>query len=331
MNDRYFFNIFLVLFSYLLYASGILTVLMKLLVKKGLYVFNYHSFNTLENDYWRFGSLFLSNYQENFERQIKFFNRFMKGVDTPDFGTVSLAEPKYILTFDDGYKDNCAIALPVLKKYSTPSIFFITTGPVGTNDLLWYDKVRFFYENKKRRRGLGSMVQKKEMKARLTELKKLTAGAFEESLKLIEQKQDPHGPLMMDWDEVKKAHGDGMFVGSHTHTHPILTRLDLEEQKKEIQTSLDMIRKNLNVVPFLFSYPEGDRKSFSKETVDFLKSAGIRYAFTVANGVNLDMETPFHLKRIGIKASDPIPVTALKIIRAALIKAAPGASQEGGK
>ena len=103
MNDRFFFNIILVPFSYFLYLSGILFLLMKLLVKKGLYVFNYHSFNTFENDYWKFGSLFSSNYQDNFAKQINFFDKYMKGVDSFDFGTVHLDKPKYVLTFDDGF------------------------------------------------------------------------------------------------------------------------------------------------------------------------------------------------------------------------------------
>ena len=148
MNDRFFFNLLLVPFSYFLYLSGILFLLMKLLVKKGLYVFNYHSFNTFENDYWKFGSLFSSNYQDNFAKQINFFDKYMKGVDNFDFGTVRLDKPKYVLTFDDGYKDNYQIALPVLKRHAAPAIFFVATGPVGTDDLLWYDKVRFYYENK---------------------------------------------------------------------------------------------------------------------------------------------------------------------------------------
>ena len=133
---------------------------------------------------------------------------------------------------------------------------------------------------------------------------------------------------MMDWDEIKKAHYEGIMIGSHTHTHPVLTRLDLDSQAKEIQVSMDMIQKNVNVVPSVFSYPEGDENSFDQDTIQLLKSAGIRYAFTVTNGVNLDMESPYNLKRIGVKASDPIPVTALKIIRATLYKSGSEVNRE---
>jgi peptidoglycan/xylan/chitin deacetylase (PgdA/CDA1 family) len=301
---------------------------MKIIVKKGLYVFNYHSFNTLENDYWKFGSLFSSNYQDNFAKQIKFFNKYMKGVDNFDFGTAHFGEPKYVLTFDDGYKDNYQVALPVLKRYSTPAIFFVATEPVGTDALLWYDKVRFFYESKKRGKGIASIDRKKELKSRLIELKKMKTAELEDCIKKMEKESEKHGPLMMDWEEIKKAHAQGILIGSHTHTHPILRRLDLDTQAKEIQVSMDMIQKNVNVMPFVFSYPEGDENSFDQDTIQFLKSVGMRYAFTATNGVNLDMGSPFNIKRIGVKASDPVPVTALKIIRATLYKSRSEASRE---
>jgi len=298
MNDRFFFNIFLVLFSSVLYATGILYLLLKLLVKKGLYVFNYHSFNTLENDYWKFGSLFSSNYQNNFARQIRFFDKYMKGVDNFELGSIRLDKPKYVLTFDDGYKDNYQIALPVLKRYSTPAIFFVTTKPVGTNALLWYDKVRYFYENKNKGRGFRSIFRKKELKSRLMELKKMGMVELEDCVNQMEKESEKHGPLMMDWDEIKKAHAEGILIGSHTYTHPILTRLDQDEQTREIQTSLEMIQKNVNVTPWVFSYPEGDENSFSQDAIQYLKNSGIQYAFTTTGGVNLDMSSPFNLKRI---------------------------------
>jgi peptidoglycan/xylan/chitin deacetylase (PgdA/CDA1 family) len=328
MNDRYFFNIFLVLFSSLLYVTGILYVLMKILVKKGLYVFNYHSFNTLENDYWKFGSLFSSNYQENFAKQIKFFDKYMMGIDSFQLDSIPLNKPKYMLTFDDGYKDNCQMALPVLKRNTTPAIFFIATKPIGTDALLWYDMVRYFYESKNRGRGLSPILRKKELKSKLKELKKMGAKKREETLKQMEEESRQHGPLMMDWGDIQKAHAEGILIGSHTHTHPILTSLDRDKQIEEIRASLDLIESHVNVSPCVFSYPEGDESSFNQDTIRFLKSSGILYAFTTTNGVNLDMSSPFHLRRIGVKASDPIPVTALKIIRATLLKGKSAASRE---
>ncbi len=318
MNERYFFNIFLVLFSSILYATGLLHLLLKILVKNGLYIFNYHSFNTLENDYWKFGSLFSSNYQKNFAKQVQFFERYMNPIPNFRLDSVPLDKPNYMLTFDDGYKDNYQVAFPVLKRFSVPAIFFVATKPIGTETILWYDAVRYFYETKYLEEGSRPVLIKKELKSMLIKLKKMGRAEREDRIKKMEKKSKKHQALMMDWSEIQKAHAGGIQIGSHSHSHPILTHLDRDGQIKEIQTSLEMIREKVNVKTQMFSYPEGDEGSFNQDTIQILKSSGIRYAFTTTNGVNHDMESPFNLKRVGIKASDTIPVTALRIIRASL-------------
>lgn len=38
---------------------------------------------------------------------------------------------KVIITFDDGYRDNYRIAMPILDKYKIPATFFVTVGYIG--------------------------------------------------------------------------------------------------------------------------------------------------------------------------------------------------------
>ena len=43
-------------------------------------------------------------------------------------GGVAAAPPFAVLTFDDGYRDNLAHALPVLEKHRAPFTVYVTTG-----------------------------------------------------------------------------------------------------------------------------------------------------------------------------------------------------------
>jgi len=320
MNDRFFINIFLVLFSFVLSLTGVLFLLRKLLVKKGLYIFNYHSFNTLENDYWTFGNLFTSNYRRNFEKQIRLIDKLLKPIDTLHLDDLSLDEPKYLITFDDGYKDNHDIAFPVLKKHNIPSIFFIATGPIGTNDLLWYDEVRYHFEKKDRKKGFFSIRAKKELKRGLSDIKEKGFLSYKDYIGDDQHPTQIHDPLMMDWNEVREAHRHGIQIGCHTHTHPILTQLDRDGQHKEIKISLEKLDNEIGTRSISFAYPQGDATSVNSDTVQLLKDEGIRYAFTTIPGANFDTHSPYHLKRIGIKASDPLPVVKIKIIIASVLE-----------
>jgi peptidoglycan/xylan/chitin deacetylase (PgdA/CDA1 family) len=45
-----------------------------------------------------------------------------------------------LITFDDGYEDNLINALPILKKYSCPAIFFVSTGMLDTDHFFASDQ-----------------------------------------------------------------------------------------------------------------------------------------------------------------------------------------------
>ena len=49
--------------------------------------------------------------------------------------------------------------------------------------------------------------------------------------------------------------------GSHTHTHPNLTDLGINEMKDEFTTSRSIIEENLGVRPHVIAYPKGKYNS----------------------------------------------------------------------
>jgi hypothetical protein len=51
-----------------------------------------------------------------------------------------LPERPLLITFDDGYRDNFDVALPVLRARGLPAVLFVTTGLVDSAGLPWWDR-----------------------------------------------------------------------------------------------------------------------------------------------------------------------------------------------
>ena len=48
-----------------------------------------------------------------------------------------------LITFDDGYEDNYSNALPILKNFLCPAIFFVPTAYIGTSNPFTWDRTKY--------------------------------------------------------------------------------------------------------------------------------------------------------------------------------------------
>jgi peptidoglycan/xylan/chitin deacetylase (PgdA/CDA1 family) len=102
--------------------------------------------------------------------------------------------------------------------------------------------------------------------------------------------------LHMTTPQLRDGMERGTFVyGSHTRTHPFLSRLDTDEAWTEIHDSKMQLEKHLGIEVTTFCYPAGD---FSEETVDLVREAGYRAAVVTPN--RHIPETMLTLHRVGI-------------------------------
>ncbi|MFA5410563.1 MAG: polysaccharide deacetylase family protein [Candidatus Omnitrophota bacterium] len=107
-------------------------------------VLMYHSINTEKNPYM--ARLIVS--PQTFERQIRFLKNNRYNVLPLEEIATLLKEKKKIpprtmaITFDDGYKDNYALAFPILKKYNLPATIFIIVNEVNGPDRLSWKEIR---------------------------------------------------------------------------------------------------------------------------------------------------------------------------------------------
>lgn len=61
-----------------------------------------------------------------------------------------------------------------------------------------------------------------------------------------------------DWEEMRELKEMGWEIGNHTHTHKSFSTLKEEDIIKEIETSQEILKKELGVEPTYFAYPSSD-------------------------------------------------------------------------
>ena len=100
-------------------------------------------------------------------------------------------------------------------------------------------------------------------------------------------------PLMND-AEVQHWLAAGHEIGSHTRTHPWLTRITLDQAREEVAASKKLLEDRFQVAIRHFCYPYGD---WNEAVRDLVSEAGYSTACTTHAGINQPGANPHSLKR----------------------------------
>jgi len=226
----------------------------------------------------------------------------------------------FAVTFDDGFENNYLIAAPILKEFSVPATFYITTGFVQDNAMSWIDRIEYCLEavssgvlqfawddhphsfaNVEDKIGLLQMVRDRVKTDPTLDPENVVQAVFEQcGLAAVCDSAEPIDQKM-SWEQVTRLANDELFtVGGHSHSHKILSFLSAEELEDEITTSIDLIRKNVGLCVRHYSYPEGLEHCYSNEVVEVLRGKGVVCCPTAVDGINDPQTDLFHLRRIMI-------------------------------
>jgi peptidoglycan/xylan/chitin deacetylase (PgdA/CDA1 family) len=99
---------------------------------------------------------------------------------------------------------------------------------------------------------------------------------------------------MMDRAQVREWLSAGHEIGSHTLSHPWLTRLPVSAAREEITASRKKLEDAFGRPIRHFCYPFGD---WNERIRDLVAGAGYQTACTTGPGVNTAADSPFALKR----------------------------------
>jgi peptidoglycan/xylan/chitin deacetylase (PgdA/CDA1 family) len=90
----------------------------------------------------------------------------------------------------------------------------------------------------------------------------------------------------------------GMTFGYHTHSHPVLSRLDREQQRRELHEGVAFIRDLTAQELVSFCYPYGFPHTYNGDTLQVLAETGYSMAFTTARrAVVIGRDGPYELPR----------------------------------
>jgi peptidoglycan/xylan/chitin deacetylase (PgdA/CDA1 family) len=108
--------------------------------------------------------------------------------------------------------------------------------------------------------------------------------------------------LHLTWDEVRALATESLItIGSHTITHPFLSRLSERDVQREISGSKRILEEKIGAEIYYFCYPSGD---FTLREQQHVQQAGYKAAVSVAPGVNRDLHNPFALRRTEMNDKD---------------------------
>lgn len=301
---------------------GLLRLLERFARRPGLVVLCYHRIGEPSKEPF-YGPL-LSATPEAFRDQVRLLrDRFhlarLEEVQAAIEGmALRLDEPTALITFDDGYRDNVDLALPILRELGAPATFFLTMDFVGKGRLPWWDHVAYVIKNSPRERLVLDHPEPLEADRDGDALANVIAAYLRAEhpenpalLVHLEERAGSRPPddagrrLFFDWDDARSLAASGMSIGAHTVSHRRLARLTDSEQADELARSRRILERELGREVSALAYPYGDAGAFDATTTRLAIASGYRLAFALRPGlIRPGPIDPLDIPRFHVTAED---------------------------
>lgn len=289
-----------------------------------LTVSNYHYIRT--NFDSKFPSIFGIT-PANFKKQLLLFKKMGIFISIHDVSenTQSILESKenyYLINFDDGLKEQIDLALPILDELQIPALFFANSinfeqkkvstvhkihlirSIIDSNIILKSIQNEFSIQSDKNDRnnalatyrfdtkedGLLKYILNFKLNLEQQELviNTLFNNHFDEQQVLNE--------LYMSQSDLKYLASKN-YLGSHTHSHFPLGKLNETEILFELTNSKNYFENLTNSKIHTVSYPYGTEKAVTPLVAELAVKSGYKLGFTTKVGDNTGSENLLELKR----------------------------------
>ncbi|MBB1075269.1 polysaccharide deacetylase family protein [Rhodoferax sp. 4810] len=215
------------------------------------------------------------------------------------------------ITFDDGYPDWLAGAVPALRKRNLHATFFITSGQFSGRPL-WNERVLTAVGHQTgpviqlshhalANVPVATLMQRQAAIRQLDqELKYLTLYRREQLLTELDEQcvTTTSSVPVMTIEALRELHSQGFGIGAHTIDHPILTYCSAQEVEREVGGVREELESIVGGRIYGFAYPNGrPYADFSSHHVRAVRRVGYRYAVTTHWGAATAGSSPFQIPR----------------------------------
>lgn len=229
---------------------------------------------------------FLNNLRQHFE--VLAMSDFLK---QDRAAPAKNSRPQALITFDDGWRDNHDVALPLLRRYDLPATIFLSTDFIGSDSGFWWQNLGDYLSttdfNENKRRAIKALIDQHVPNHRLPD-------CFSERDRFIELLKSDYYPyiaslsqalfdyshyqtrdLCLSWQQCEQMSKQGIEFGSHSCSHPRLSLLSTEQLQHELAESRRCIMQQpLNYVDVI-CYPYGDQNQATQTQAASLYKMGV--------------------------------------------------------
>ena len=218
----------------------------------------------------------------------------------------SLPSRAACITFDGGYAEHAAVAMPLLQRFGLPATFFVSSGFLD-GGYSWTDAIVELVRNAPgtrlnlARAGFGSYDigchQRRRAVIDLL-LAALATLAPVERLERVRLMARRTSATTLSSDQLIALHRAGLEIGAHTVNQAPLASLSNAEARAEIANGRSRLEDLIQAPVRLFAYPSGKPGcDFEKRHGNMLRSAGFDAAVTTAAGAARPETDPYELPR----------------------------------
>jgi Polysaccharide deacetylase len=253
---------------------------------------------------------------QNFRKQLDFFGATYGFVTFDEWcrylrdGSMPAVDGKVLLTFDDALSCHFRFVFPELKSRHLWGIFYIPTLPYTERRMLDVHRIHLLcgtFEGKELLEYARRLVSDDMIPAKVreefdketysnqvnydgvSEFKRLLNYFIDyryrsEIIDAISRKfsfKFDAAHFYLTTNQIEEMVSNNMLIGSHTRSHPVMSRLSAREQSFEIESSFQFLSSICKMPLRSYCHPYGGFHSFDEHTIRLLNQHGVDFSFNV--------------------------------------------------